>query len=88
MKLRQLLFLKTIIFHLSRNKLRQTRSAQLLGVDDYSSSKNAFIGKQGKDFEFTHVHPVKVEFCECNLKNEETEGEIDVSEIRAWLESL
>lgn len=70
------------------NKLRQTRSADLLGIDDYSSSKNAFIGKQGKDFEFTHVHPVKVEFCECNLKNDAKEGEINVNEIRVWLENL
>jgi len=71
------------------NKLRQTRSAALLGIDDYSSSKNAFIGKQGKDFDFTHVHPIKVEFCECHLKSESSSnGEVNIAEIRAWLEKL
>ncbi|XP_066934308.1 signal recognition particle receptor subunit beta-like [Clytia hemisphaerica] len=70
------------------NKLRQTRSAALLGIDDYSSSRNAFIGKQGKDFEFSHVNPIKVEFCECNLKNTQVEGEVKVDGVRTWLEKL
>lgn len=69
------------------NKLRQTRSAALLGIDDYSSSKNAFIGKQGKDFEFTHVHPIKVDFCECSLKSEK-DVQPNLEEVRAWLEKL
>jgi len=70
------------------NKLRHTRSAALLGIDDNSSSKNAFIGKQGKDFEFTHVSPIKVDFCECNLKNEQVEGEVNLDHVRTWLGKL
>ncbi|XP_057316041.1 signal recognition particle receptor subunit beta-like [Hydractinia symbiolongicarpus] len=69
------------------NNLRQTRSAALLGIDDYSSSKNAFIGKQGKDFEFAHVHPIKVDFCECSLKDEHGEKS-NLDEIQAWLSAL
>lgn len=70
------------------NKLRQTRSAALLGIDDNSSSRNAFIGKQGKDFEFSHVNPIHVQFCECNLKNEQVEGEVNLDNVRTWLEAL
>jgi len=69
------------------NNLRQTRSAALLGIDDYTSSKNAFIGKQGKDFEFAHMHPMKVEFCECSLKNE-NDDKNDLTEIEQWLKKL
>nr|XP_047132780.1 signal recognition particle receptor subunit beta isoform X1 [Hydra vulgaris]XP_047132781.1 signal recognition particle receptor subunit beta isoform X1 [Hydra vulgaris] len=67
--------------------LRQTRSAALLGIDDYSSSKNAFIGKQGKDFEFAHVNPIKVQFCECNLKNENSEETL-YDQVENWMNSL
>jgi len=70
------------------NKLRHTRSAALLGIDDNSSSKNAFSGKQGKDFEFTHFSPIKVDFCECNLKNEQVEGEVNLDHVRTWLGKL
>jgi len=69
------------------NNLRQTRSAALLGIDDYSSSKNAFIGKQGKDFEFSHVHPIKIQFCECILKDDEGQ-KTDMEEIKIWLSNL
>ena len=88
MKLHLLIFFFFTRIHSHRNKLRQTRSAALLGIDDNSSSKNAFIGKQGKDFEFTHVSPIKVDFCECNLKNEQVEGEVNLDHVRTWLGKL
>ena len=84
----EIFWLFVFLFLFFRNKLRQTRSAALLGIDDYSSSKNSFIGKQGKDFEFTHVGPIQVEFCECNLRNEQVDGEVNVDEVRSWLERL
>ena len=80
--------LMQFVIFTSRNKLRQTRSAALLGIDDNSSSRNAFIGKQGKDFEFSHVNPIHVQFCECNLKNEQVEGEVNLDNVRTWLEAL
>jgi len=68
--------------------LRRTRSAALLGTNDSSSSKNAFIGKQGKDFEFTHVRPIKVEFCECSLKADECNETNQIEELESWLRKL
>lgn len=79
---------RTYVLLLFRNNLRKTRSAALLGIDDYSSSKNAFIGKQGKDFEFSHVYPIKVDFCECSLKMENGEAEADHERIEEWLSKL
>merc|ERR1712150_88572 len=49
------------------NALRKTRSAALLDVEDKDSTKDKDIGKAGVDFEFSHVLPIKVSFCECNL---------------------
>ena len=73
--------------YIFRTNLRQTRSAALLGIDDNSSSKNAFIGKQGKDFEFSHVHPIKVDFCECSFKGDD-DAQPQLDEIETWLSSL
>lgn len=70
------------------NNLRVTRSAALLGVDDYTSSKNAFIGKKGKDFEFSHVWPIKVDFCECSLRAEDEEEVHEISGLKAWMDKL
>ena len=67
--------------------LRVTRSAALLGVDDHESSKNAFIGKPGKDFEFKHVRPITVEFCECSLRGEE-EDVHEIEQLQHWVDQL
>jgi len=68
--------------------LRVTRSAALKGVGDSTSSKNAFIGKQGKDFEFTHVWPIRVQFCECSLRGEESEDVHEIEQLHSWMDKL
>jgi len=76
------------------NALRKTRSAALLDMDDYASSKNQDIGKSGQDFEFSHVHPIKVSFCECSLHSTTgtTTSPADLkpklAEIEDWLQAL
>ncbi|XP_006822972.1 signal recognition particle receptor subunit beta-like [Saccoglossus kowalevskii] len=67
------------------NTLRITRSAALEGIDSSGSNKT-YLGKKGKDFEFSHLKPIKVDFVECSArgaKSEESEG--DISEIEKWL---
>jgi len=68
--------------------LRKTRSAALRDIEQHSSSKNAFIGKDGKDFEFVHVRPIRVDFCECNLRNGEDEDDVHIDDLEAWLQKL
>lgn len=75
------------------NALRKTRSAALLDMVDYASSKNQDIGKSGQDFEFSHVHPIKVAFCECSLHSTTgttTAGDHKpkLTEIEDWLQAL
>lgn len=46
----------------SRNVIRETRTSQLQSVDN-SSSKAVYLGKQGRDFNFTQLSQ-KIEFVE------------------------
>ena len=74
-----------VFVFLFRNALRVTRAAALLGTDDSNATKNTYIGKKGKDFEFSHVTTMKVEFVEANLKGDEG---VNVADIEKWIDSL
>lgn len=69
------------------NTLRITRAAALQGQDGSSTSTAVYVGKKGKDFEFSHVLPVKVEFAECSAKGQ-ADGEADVTSVEKWLEGI
>lgn len=63
-----------------RNLVRNTRQNQLKAVDN-SSNEQVFLGKQGKDFEFTHVSQ-PIEVIECSSKDN------DIDSIHRWLKNL
>ena len=69
------------------NTLRVTRAAALQGQDGGSTTTAGYVGKKGKDFEFGHVLPVKVEFAECSAKGQ-ADGEAEVSAVEKWLEKI
>lgn len=73
------------VLSFTRNTQRVTRSAALQGTD--GSSSDVFVGKKGKDFEFSHVHPVKVDFVECICKGESEEN-ADIKAVIEWLEKI
>jgi len=64
------------------NTLRITQSAQLNSTSD-TGNNNTFLGKRNKDFEFSQLAPIKVEFSECTAA---AKGEI--SAIHEWLEKV
>ena len=68
------------------NTLRVTRAAALEGQDGGSSSA-VYVGKKGKDFDFSHVSPVSVEFGECSARGK-TDGEAEISVVQKWLEKI
>lgn len=78
------IFLISIFFS---NTLRITRAAALQGQDGGSTTTAVSVGKKGKDFDFSHVHPVKVEFVECSAKGE-SDGEADLTAVGKWLEKI
>ena len=76
-----------LFFFVFSNTLRVTRAAALQGQDGGSTSTALYIGKKGKDFDFGHVLPMKVEFVECSAKGE-ADGEADVTAVEKWLEKI
>lgn len=73
-----------ILFY--RTVVRQTKSSQLDGINNTSTS-NVFLGKQGKDFEFSHLHPTKVEFAEATAYDKEADKPAELSSLLQWLQN-
>lgn len=74
-----LIFVSIFCFH-RRNLVRNTRQNQLKSVDN-SSNEQVFLGKQGKDFEFSHLSQT-IEVAECSSKDN------DIDSIYRWLKNL
>ncbi|CAH1776083.1 unnamed protein product [Owenia fusiformis] len=68
------------------NKVRVSRSAALQGQDN-SSNSVVFLGKKNKEFEFSDLKGLKVEFVECSCKGlEDSDG--DLKELYEWIEKI
>lgn len=59
-----------------------TRASQLQSVGDDSNNNN-FLGRQGQDFEFSHLSPLKVEIVEAVVK-----GGDNLGPVTSWLQQL
>ncbi|KAK3863902.1 hypothetical protein Pcinc_030369 [Petrolisthes cinctipes] len=64
------------------NLLRETRASQLQSVGEGGNNNN-YLGRQGQDFEFSHLRPIKVEFVEAVAK-----GNDKLGPITNWLNQL
>ena len=70
-----------------RNTLRVTRSA-VLSAQDGSVGGSVFLGKKGKDFEFSQL-PMKVEFLEVSARGSKgEEGEASLESLEKSLARL
>lgn len=67
------------------NTLRKTRSAALSTID--GEENTVYLGTKGKDFEFSQLGKLKIEFAECNAKAE-SEDESSMEELLSWINSL
>ena len=73
------------IFFPKRNTLRITRAAALQGTTD-TGNTNTFLGKQGKDFDFMDLKPLKVEFAECSALGEDKDKEkAQLGDLYSWI---
>ncbi|XP_045498459.1 signal recognition particle receptor subunit beta [Colias croceus] len=68
------------------NLVRVTKSSQLQAVDS-SQTNNTYIGKLGKDFEFSHLN-CKVDFLECSASTGEDDSPTDYKGLQDWISSL
>lgn len=70
-----------------RNTLRVTRLAALSSQDG-SVGGAVYLGKKGRDFEFSQL-PMRVEFVECSARGSQgEEGEADIEALEKWLAKL
>ncbi len=69
-------------FVLNRNVLRNTKSHQLEAISDAGGRKANFLGREGKDFEFSDVLPIKVEFAASSAQSG------DLEQLEKWLEAV
>lgn len=67
------------------NTLRITRSASL-DLTSEVANNNTFLGKKGKDFEFSDLKPICVEFMESSAWSEEESS--NISNISNWLTKI
>lgn len=67
------------------NLLRMTKTSQLEATD--ASSANVFLGKQGKDFEFSHLDS-HIDFAESCAFNKDSQTSADIEELNKWLHKV
>lgn len=73
------------LYLLFRNTLRITKASQLESVDS-KSKKNAFLGKDSKEFDFGQLN-LNIDFAEVNVTSKYgTKGNID--NLNIWLEKV
>ncbi|RUS76303.1 hypothetical protein EGW08_015927 [Elysia chlorotica] len=71
------------------NTLRITRAASLQSVGDSGSNNNSFLGKRDKDFSFSDLKPLRVDFAECSaLGMDKTSNTPNLDELHKWLSSV
>ncbi|KAG5837012.1 signal recognition particle receptor subunit beta [Anguilla rostrata] len=70
------------------NTLRVTRSAALSSQDGSTGDASVYLGKKGKDFDFSQVS-MRVEFLECSSRSSKgDEGEADIENLEKCLAKL
>ncbi|XP_072174445.1 signal recognition particle receptor subunit beta-like [Diadema setosum] len=70
------------------NTLRVIRAATLSSTDGSTSDAQAFLGKQGKDFDFSHLSNT-VDMVECSAKGTGgSEDEGDLNTVTEWIAGL
>lgn len=69
------------------NLVRVTKSSQLQSVDPSQSNNTAYIGKAGKDFEFSHVS-CKVDIAESSANTGDDDTPADIKTLQDWISKL
>ncbi|XP_076679369.1 signal recognition particle receptor beta [Andrena cerasifolii] len=67
------------------NLLRVTRTNQLETTDALAT--NLFLGKEGKDFEFSHLD-ANIEFAECSAFSKDSDTSTEIEQLNSWLKKI
>ncbi|KAG6440681.1 signal recognition particle receptor subunit beta [Manduca sexta] len=69
------------------NLVRVTKSNQLQSVDPSQSNNATYLGKIGKDFEFSHIN-IRVDIAECSANTGDDENPVDIKTVQDWISKL
>lgn len=69
------------------NLVRVTKSSQLESVDPTQTNITAYLGKSGKDFEFSHLN-CKVDIAEGSANNFDDDNPSDIKALQDWISKL
>jgi len=72
------------------NTVRKTRSGALESTSEDSFGDSVFLGREDRDFEFSHMGNFKVDFAEANQRTELSNDDehCNLKEITDWLEDI
>ncbi|GFS27935.1 signal recognition particle receptor subunit beta-like [Elysia marginata] len=71
------------------NTLRITRAASLQSVGDSGSNNNSYLGRRDKDFSFSDLKPLRVDFAECSATGtDKANNSPKLEELHEWLCSV
>lgn len=74
-------------FSFFRNLVRVTKSSQLQSVDPSQSNNTTYIGKMGKDFEFSHLNG-RVDIAESSANTGDDDTPADIKTMQDWISKL
>lgn len=69
------------------NLVRVTKSSQLQSVDPSQSNNSTYIGKMGKDFEFSHLS-CRVDIAESSANTGDDDTPADIKTVQDWISKL
>ena len=68
--------------------VRKTQAAALGGTGTVHNN-NMFLGCRNKEFEFSDLKPLKVDFVECSLRGSKDDADkFDMDDVVNWLNKL
>ena len=71
------------------NTLKITRAASLQSVGDSGTSNNSYLGRKDKDFSFSNLKPIRVDFAECSATGKDkASNSPNLEELHDWLCSV
>ncbi|XP_049873393.1 signal recognition particle receptor subunit beta [Pectinophora gossypiella] len=69
------------------NLVRVTKSSQLESVDPSQADQTGYLGKQGKDFEFSQLRN-RVDFAEASANTGDDDQPTDLQALEEWIAAL
>ncbi|KAL0268720.1 UNVERIFIED_CONTAM: hypothetical protein PYX00_010547 [Menopon gallinae] len=68
------------------NILRTTKTSQLMSIEN--TVNQVYLGKEGKDFEFSHLSPMRIDFGESCAVIQTDDSPVNIKDLTEWINSI